>query len=111
MSKNQKVILEVIKKHQERKVPFLESIFRMYSKNYFETIREAKRLYQEGKLENIHEWDKELFESDFGSVDTYKGRKVPLDLPIPIKEAEYQGKKVQLSKPMRNSGGGKKFKV
>lgn len=111
MTKNQKIISEVINKHQEKGVPFVESIFRMYSKNYFETILEAKRLYTEGKLENIHEWDKELFESDFGSVDTYNGRKVPLDLPIPLKEAEYQGKTVQLSKPMRNSGGGKKFKV
>lgn len=28
-----------------------------------------------------------------------------------IQEAEYKGKKVQLNKPFRNSGGGKKFAV
>lgn len=107
---NKNIIKEAIGKHQQHGVPFLESLFRMYSKNYFECIKEARRLYTEGKLKNIHEWDKDLFESDFGLIGEYENKKVPLDLPIPIKEAEYQGRDVKLNKPMRNSGG-KKFKV
>lgn len=103
-------VSEAISKHQEKGVPYLESIFRMYSENYFKTILEAKKLYTEGKLENIHKWDKELFESDFGKIGIFEGKNVPLDLPLPITEAEYQGRDVELNKPMRNSGG-KKFKV
>jgi len=44
----------------------------------------------------------------------YEGKKVPLDLPMLdeddiLNEAEYQGRKVQLGKPMQ--GDVKKFKV
>jgi hypothetical protein len=101
------VITEAIQLHQETKLPFIENIFRMYSKNYFKTINEARKLYNEGKLKNIHEWDKELFKTDIGKVGVYEGKKVPLD--IPLMEAEYQGKDVDLNQPKR--GGSKKFYV
>ena len=42
-----------------------------------------------------------------GKYGLYEGKKVPLDLPL--KEAEYRGKKVELNKPKR--GGSKKYYV
>lgn len=103
------VIQEAIDLHQKTKLPFIENIFRMYSKNYFKTINEARKLYKEGKLRNIHEWDRELFNTDIGNVGMYEGKKVPLDIPFMVNEAEYQGKQVQLNQPKR--GGSKKFYV
>ena len=54
-----------------------------------------------------------VFETDLGEWGTYNGSKVPLDCPLinenALNEAEYQGKKVKLGKPVR--GGSKKFYV
>jgi hypothetical protein len=63
----------------------------------------------------LSEDDVELVESDFGKqVKLSSGRVVFLDTPIEeefISEAEYNGKKVELGKPRRNTGGGKKYVV
>ena len=57
----------------------------------------------------------ELVESDLGTKITLKGGKeVYLDIPMSeefINEAEYNGKKVEIGKPRRNTGGGKKYVV
>lgn len=48
----------------------------------------------------------EHIEERFG---LYEGRHVPLEQPL--LEAEYQGREVDLNKPSRNSGDGKKYVV
>lgn len=104
------IINEAINYHTSNKIPFTKSIFRMYSKNYFDVVNNARKLYENGELSYFDLWDIDLFESDIGKVGRFKGRNVPLDIPIPIKEAKYKGEDVELNKPSRNSDG-KKFKV
>lgn len=102
-------ITEAIDYHINNNILLSENIFRMYSDNYFALYNEARRLYKEGKLDNIDEMDIELLETtDIGQFSEFEGEKVPLDCPVMV-EAEYQGKKVQLGKPKR--GGSKKFYV
>lgn len=103
---------EAITYHTDNKVPFHENVFRMYSENYFRFFQEARSLFESGDLTELHWFDEELLRSDIGTIGEYNGRLVPLDIPIAegmIKEAEYQGRDVQLNKPKR--GGSKKFYV
>lgn len=83
--KEKGVISEAVTFHLETQTPFYDSLFRMGSKSYFKTINEGRKLYKKGKLKNIDEFDKDIFESDLGKVGTYKNKKVLLDFPI-IKE-------------------------
>jgi hypothetical protein len=106
--KDEKVVVEAIQLHQNTGLPFIENIFRIHSRNYYKSINEARKLWKEGKLQNVHEWDIELFKTNAGQMALYEGEEVPLDVPM-INEAEYQGKKVELNKPKR--GGSKKFYV
>ena len=107
----EETINEALDYHRENKVPLSESIFRMYSESYFATLREARRLYNEGKLGELSYVDQELLETDIGTFGECEGIRVPLDCPIMVEmnEAEYQGRKVDLNKPKR--GGSKKFYV
>ena len=56
-----------------------------------------------------------LIESDFGKeVKLKNGETIRLEVPYlleDLNEAEYKGRKVEIGKPMRNSGGGKKYVV
>jgi hypothetical protein len=77
--------------------------FRPYSDKYFEMFRALRET-------SIYSCDLEkvlVEETDIGEMGVYEGVEVPLD--IPIQEAEYQGKEVELNKPKR--GGSKKFYV
>ena len=47
--------------------------------------------------------------TDIGKFGIYEGKKVPLDIPKAIEEAEYQGKEVPIGKPKR--GGSKAYYV
>lgn len=100
--------------HIDNKISLCENVFRIYSKSYFNLINEVRDLYNKDLI-NLNDEDADLIETDIGKTETYKGRKVYLDTPILLKqrldEAEYQGKKVPLNKPMRTPGGPKKFKV
>ena len=96
--------------HLENKISVLENIFRPGSTSFFELLRESRNFQ-----ELLDDGDRVLFEeSDLGLWDRFEGEMVPLDLPILcdefITEAEYNGKKVSLGKPMRSSGP-KKYKV
>jgi len=107
-------INEIVEKQIQNGISFYESNFRMYSKSYFECILEAKKRYKKNKFIFAHPWDHDILDSDIGEVGIYETKKVPLDIPIPlskIEEALYKGRDVELNKPTRNSGGGKKFKV
>ncbi len=99
--------------HIAKAIPVTESIFRPGSKKFFSLIKEARRLFESGKVE-LSNIDKELFEStEIGKFAYFNGELVPLDLPmeniIELNEAEYKGKEVKLNYPMR--GGTKKYYV
>lgn len=108
------LISEHLNYHITNEVPLNDNIFRFGSEEFFNVINEARELYYEGMVE-LNEDDVELVESDFGTqVRLSNGRVVYLDTPMEesfISEAEHNGKKVELGKPRRNSGGGKKYVV
>ena len=102
--------------HIDNSVYLHENMFRMGSDAYFELFREARSQYANGELELGHWFDQELVaETDIGEWAYVEGiGDVPLDFPIEeeehlIKEAEYNGRDVELNKPKR--GGSKKFYV
>jgi hypothetical protein len=100
-------ISEGLKYHIDNKVPIMENVYRYSSKKFLELFEECRRLHFENKAEFCEE-DIELLENtDIGKYGIYEGQEVPLDMPM--LEAEYQGKDVELGKPKR--GGSKKFYV
>lgn len=103
-----------LKYHLERGMNLHDNIYRIYSKAWYDLIDEARRLYDRDLLA-LNDEDADLVESDAGQVAEYKGRKVRLDSPFPLRErldeAEYKGKKVTLGKPFRTPGENKKFAV
>ena len=108
------LISEHLNYHVTNDIPLNDNIFRFGSEEFFNVINEARELYFEGMVE-LNEDDVELVESDFGKqVKLSSGRVIYLDTPMEeefISEAEYNGKKVELGKPRRNTGGGKKYVV
>ena len=108
-------ISESLKYHLENNKPITENIFRPGSEAFYEVIKEARELFDLGKV-NLCDVDKELYEStDIGKFGIFNGELVPLDLPMEyieeLNEAEYKGKEVKLNHPMRNNGPGKKYYV
>lgn len=106
-------ISESLRYHLENKKPITENIFRPGSEAFYDVIKEARRLFESGKI-NLVEIDKEIYEStEIGNFSKFKGNQVPLDLPMEnieeLNEAEYKGKEVKLNYPMR--GGTKKYYV
>jgi hypothetical protein len=107
------VMTENMQYHIDAKTPLFETTLPYGSKEYLNLWAEARYLYSRGAL-NVEGIDKEkITETHLGEYGMYEGKKVPLDLPIPdddiLNEAEYQGRKVTLGKPMQ--GDVKKFKV
>jgi len=111
---------EGIDYHKKRKIPLHESIFRMGSDAYFDMFKKARQQYNEGLLTELDWFDEEILrDTQLGEWEYVEGvGNVPLDMLIDeenhkahldLKEAEYQGKKVDLNKPKR--GGTKKFYV
>lgn len=103
--------------HIKNGITLSENVFRPYSDSYFNLVCEVRDLHNEGKL-NISKEDQWLIETDLGKmVQLSTGEIVSLDCPYLmteeelLNEAEYQGKKVKVGYPMRNTGGGKKYKV
>lgn len=112
LTENKKVrISEGLGWHLENRVPLYENVYRFGSKNYFRLINESRRLYNKGLLEFNSAIDRWLVEkTDIGKTGMYEGKVVMLDIPMLIKEAEYQGREVELNKPKRSSGP-KKYQV
>jgi hypothetical protein len=103
--------------HINNKITLSESVFRPYSDGYFNLVCEVRDLYNNGSIQ-LNRTDRWLIETDLGKmVRLSSGEYVSLDCPYLmteeelLSEAEYQGKKVKVGYPMRNSGGGKKYKV
>lgn len=94
---------EAIRFHLENDIPFLENIFRMGSKGFFEFFIEAKSLYSDGKLNQLNESDIEILNTDIGDFGIFDDVEVPLDLPMCEEEDK------ELNKPKR--GGNKKYYV
>lgn len=111
---SKKYLSESMTYHLDNNVSLIENIFRPFSKEFFNLINEARELYNEGEIE-VSDEERWLVESDFGKkVRLANGLVVRLEVPYVtehINEAEYKGRKVELGKPMRNSGGGKKYVV
>jgi hypothetical protein len=108
-------ISESMNYHLQNSVSLFESVFRVGSEAHIALITEARGLYEKGVLK-LPATELYLFEeSDLGKWGEYEGKRVCLDLPLPLEEyysldeAEYRGKNVTLNKPKR--GGTKKFYV
>ena len=85
----------------------LGELYRVGSEMYYNTFREARKLYNEGKIE-LTDVDLALVtETDIGEYGVYNGENIPLDSPM--MESEYKGRDVELNKPKR--GGDAKFYV
>lgn len=107
-------VSESLKYHLDNNKPITENIFRPGSEAFYEVIKEARELFDLGRV-TLCDVDNELYEStDIGKFGMFNGELVPLDLPMENieelrEEAEYKGKEVQLNHPMR--GGAKKYHV
>jgi hypothetical protein len=97
--------------HVSKAIPLTENVYRAGSENYFKLWREARDLYVRDLLEVQGDDLDIILETDLGYTGLYEGKEVQLDFIFEeeIKEAEYQGKDVELGKPKR--GGSKKFYV
>lgn len=99
-------IEESLNYHIEKGLSIAESIYRPGSRAHIRLLNETRKLYDGDQIE-LKGIDEELFsQTDLGLFGLYEGMKVPLDLVL---EAEYNGKPVELNKPMR--GGTKKYYV
>ncbi len=112
-SKSEIVISESLQYHLDNGLTLMENVFRPHSNKFFDLINEVRELYFNGDIELTNE-DVELIQTNLGERSTFRGKEVYLDIPIAeefINEAEYNGKKVEIGKPRRNTGGGKKYVV
>ena len=103
------VVKEAIEMHIDKKIPFVDNVFRVGSEKYFEFFREARAMNLQ-----LEGHDKYLIEeTDIGEIVEFEGQMVPLDCPM-VEEweeivEEEEGKDPPLNKPKR--GGPKKFYV
>ena len=97
--------------HVSKSIPLTENVYRAGSEKYFQLWKEARDLYVRDLLEVQGDDLDIILETDLGYTGIYEGKEVQLDFIFEeeIKEAEYQGKDVELGKPKR--GGSKKFYV
>lgn len=73
---------EAVQYHLDNQISFTENVFRPASEMFFEMIKEAKRLYQEGKYTPADKFELDMLNSDIGEVAEYEGQTVVLDYPI-----------------------------
>jgi hypothetical protein len=109
------ILSEGLKYHMDNNMPLTEHVYRAGSQKYFELWAEARALYTRGILEVTGDDLEVLTETDLGNFGMFEGKKVPLDFPIELSESEveaiYEEAKKKLNKPMRDSSGGKAYKV
>jgi hypothetical protein len=112
------ILSEGLKYHMDNDMPLTEHVYRAGSQKYFELWAEARALYTRGILEVTDNDLEVLTETDLGHFGIVEGKKVPLDFPIELTEGEIDEAKKKakkntkkLNKPMRDSSGGKAYKV
>ncbi len=112
------ILSEGLKYHMDNNMPLTEHVYRAGSQKYFELWAEARALYTRGILEVTDNDLEVLTETDLGHFGIFEGKKVPLDFPIELTEGEIDEAKKKakkntkkLNKPMRDSSGGKAYKV
>ena len=109
------ILSEGLKYHMDNNMHLTEHVDRAGSQKYFNLWAEARALYSRGILEVQGDDLEVLTETDLGHYGMFEGKKVPLDFPIELSEAEvetiYEEAKKKLNKPMRDSSGGKAYKV
>ena len=111
ITESKSIISEGLKYHIDNQIPLTETVYRYGSESFFNLINEVREIYQKGGVDLSHN-DLEIIKTDIGKQGIYEGKLVWLDIPneeYNLNEAEYKGKKVELSKPKR--GGSKKFYV
>jgi hypothetical protein len=111
ITESKSIISEGLKYHIDNQIPLTETVYRYGSESFFNLINEVREIYQKGGVDLSHN-DLEIIKTDIGKQEIYEGKLVWLDIPneeYNLNEAEYKGKKVELSKPKR--GGSKKFYV
>jgi 5'(3')-deoxyribonucleotidase len=78
-------ISESLAYHLDNKISLSENIYRIYSDEYFNLIKEARSLYNQDALA-LNDIDADLVESSIGEKALYNGREVYLEAPIFISE-------------------------
>tara|TARA_R100000900_G_scaffold144022_1_gene127606 strand:+ start:127 stop:741 length:615 start_codon:yes stop_codon:yes gene_type:complete len=107
------ILSEGLQYHMDNARPLTEHVYRAGSENYFNLWAEARALYARNIIEVQGDDLEVLTETDLGHFGMVDGKKVPLDFPIELTEAKKKAKKntKKLNKPMRDSSGGKAYKV
>jgi hypothetical protein len=106
------ILSEGLRYHMDNNMPLTEHVYRAGSQKYFDLWAEARALYSRGILEVQGEDLEVLTETDLGHYGIVEGKKVPLDFPLELTEEEVNEEaKKKLNKPMRDSSGGKAYKV
>ena len=109
------ILSEGLRYHMDNDMPLTEHVYRAGSQKYFDLWAEARALYTRGILEVKGDDLEVLTETDLGHYGMFEGKKVPLDFPIELSKSEveaiYEEAKKKLNKPMRDSSGGKAYKV
>ena len=110
------LLSEGMRYHIDKSIPLTENVYRVGSTSYFNLICEARDAYKKGIYKPINEEEVELLESNLGEWAMFEGERVPLDFPMYEENLEEKKKKKKkkdppIGKPMKNTGGGKKYKV
>ena len=106
------ILSEGLKYHMDNALPLTEHVFRAGSTKYFNLWAEARALYARNILEVQGDDLEVLLETDLGYFALVEGKKIPLDFPMELNEEEVNEEaKKKLNKPMRDSSGGKAYKV
>jgi len=119
-SEKNESISESLQYHLDHGVGVERNVFRPGSSQFFGIFREARELFKEGKYKLHSREEKEIIESDLGEFGMFEGVNVPLDFPMLMEQDEEEmldekkkkkKKDPPIGKPMKNTGGGKKYKV
>jgi hypothetical protein len=107
------ILSEGLKYHIDNSKPLTEHVYRAGSEKYFNLWAEARALYTRNILDFSGDDLEILNETQLGEFGMLEdGTKVPLDFPI-LEEniAEAKNENKPIGKPMRDSSGGKAYKV
>ena len=105
------IFQEGLLEHVKTQTPLHKNIYRVGSECYFNTIKQGREFYKIGLYEAIDEEERDMLENtDLGEWVDVEGEKIPLDFPM-YNETIDEEKDPPIGKPMKNSDGGKKYKV